>query len=103
VLLPAPMRCSMRTNHPRRVGVETVKLAILCAHDRIAGPDLGGVRISIVQVLQNRLFCRAMVMLSPWMGMSRTHASRSLRVFACSGRYTPFTFSRRKAVFMITR
>src|SRR4029077_5990159 len=36
-----PLQCDALfqwTHHPSRVGVETVKLPILSAHDRIAGP-----------------------------------------------------------------
>ncbi len=42
-----------------------------------------------------------MVTLMPWIGISRTHASRSLIVLACSARKTALTFSRRNAAFIM--
>src|SRR5208283_2917204 len=45
-----------RPDDPGGVGVEAVKLAVLRANYRIAGADLGGVGVGIVQMRQDRLF-----------------------------------------------
>ena len=47
-----------RTHDSGGIGVEAVQLTILRAHYRVAGADLGGVGIGVVEVTQDSLFVR---------------------------------------------
>ena len=47
-----------RANHSRRVGVEAVELAVLGADDGVAGADLGGVRVGVVEIRKDGFLVR---------------------------------------------
>ena len=47
-----------RTHNAIYVSIEAVEIAILAAHQRVAGADLGCPWIALVQLLQDRLFVR---------------------------------------------
>src|SRR5579883_1166398 len=47
-----------RTYDARRVRIEAVKLAVLRPHHGVAGADLGGVRIGIVEVFEDGFLVR---------------------------------------------
>src|SRR4029077_3757261 len=45
-------------DHTGRVGIEAIQISVLGAHYRIAGTDLGGVGIGVVEVGENCRFVR---------------------------------------------
>ena len=47
-----------RANHSGRIGVEAVELAVLGADHGVAGADLRGVRVGVVEIRKNRFLVR---------------------------------------------
>ena len=80
------MRFSSGPDDAGDVGVEAVEFAILSAEDGVAGADLGGEGVGLLEVGHDLLLERHGDAETPWMGISWTSLRRSLSLLAWSAR-----------------